>query len=452
MDYARNLYFREESSGRAAILDSLSHSLRLASHGLIAGTGNFLKAAANTFRKAPAANPYGESIERSIRAFYNEGAATADRRMARQFGADVIRVCEEIVYRANVPGRNTAGKGAAVAPPLKRPSVLVIGGSGFLGRYLVDALAARGLGVRVATRSADSARIVLAGLPMELVQGSLSNPRFLDEALEGIDVVYHLAKADGRKWEDYYTQDVLVTKNIAERALAAKVRRLIYTGTIDSYYSADPHAVITSDTPLDPGIGTRNLYARSKAACEALLMEMHRSAGLPVVIFRPGIVIGRGCPPAHWGIGMFTSETLVRYWGDGLNKLPLVLVRDVADALARGLDWPGIEGQSFLVTDDPLICGRDYVEAVESAMGTRVRAVPTPAWQFFAGDLVKEAAKFAIRHPNRKVPSYRDWASRSHRARYDSSKTREVLGWRPAGTREALIEQGVLAAVRDFAR
>jgi nucleoside-diphosphate-sugar epimerase len=149
---------------------------------------------------------------------------------------------------------------------------------------------------------------------------------------------------------------------------------------------------------------------------------------------------------------MFTSESLVRYWGDGLNKLPLVLVRDVADALARGLDRPGIEGQCFLVTDDPLICGREYVEAVEAALGARVRAMPTPAWKFFAGDLVKEAAKFAIRHPNRRVPSYRDWASRSHRARYDSTKTREVLGWRPAGTREALIEQGVLAAVREFSR
>jgi nucleoside-diphosphate-sugar epimerase len=170
------------------------------------------------------------------------------------------------------------------------------------------------------------------------------------------------------------------------------------------------------------------------------------------VICRPGIVIGKGCPPAHWGVGTFLSDTRVQFWGDGRNKLPFVLVGDVASALILALDKPGIEGQSFLLTDEPLLSGRDYVEAVSAACGTRIRAEPTPAWKFFAGDLLKETAKHLIRHPNRKIPSYRDWDSKSHRARYDSSKTRNDLGWKPDGTREALIERGVVEAVRDFMR
>jgi hypothetical protein len=46
--------------------------------------------------------------------------------------------------------------------------------------------------------------------------------------------------------------------------------------------------------------------------------------------------------------------------------------------------------------------------------------------------------KFLIRHPNRRLPSYRDWASRTQRARFEAVRAREVLGWRPAASREAL--------------
>ena len=141
--------------------------------------------------------------------------------------------------------------------------MLVLGGTGFIGRHLVAALAERGLAIRVATRNLASASIALNGLPVELLEGDLAQAVFLDRALEGIEVVYDLARASGDKWEDYYRSDVLVTRTVAERAMAKGVRRFIYTGTIDSYYSGNPTDAIGADTPLDPKIGARNPYARS---------------------------------------------------------------------------------------------------------------------------------------------------------------------------------------------
>jgi len=116
------------------------------------------------------------------------------------------------------------------------------------------------------------------------------------------------------------------------------------------------------------------------------------------------------------------------------------------------MDKEGIEGQSFLITDEPLLSGSDYVDIVSRQSGTRLRVEPTPIWKFFVADVIKELVKNVIRHPNRRVPSYRDWDSRSHRARYDSEKTRQILGWRPAGTKAALIERGIVPAVRDSMR
>jgi nucleoside-diphosphate-sugar epimerase len=328
--------------------------------------------------------------------------------------------------------------------------VLVIGGTGFIGRYLVRQLTDAGHGVRVITRGASAGNIGLAGLPVELVQGDIASEEFMLSALDGIEVVYDLAKATGSKWEDYYQNDVLVTKNIAECAQKAGVKQFIYTGTIDSYYSANANEVINADTPLDKNMKNRNLYAKSKATCEALLLQMHKDSGFPVSIFRPGVVIGTGCPPAHWGVGMFQSESRVQFWGSGENKLPLVLVDDVASALVLALGRTDIAGETFLLTDAPMLSGKEYVDIVSNTLGTKLRAEPTSIFKFFIIDAFKEAAKNIIKHPNRKIPSYRDWDSRSHRATYDNSKTKQTLGWKPVENREVLIEKGIVQAVNVF--
>lgn len=450
-DFDRNIYCRDEPSGAGVHFDNLLTTESLAWQYAKAGLRNFIRTIHGKLKKRPSADPYFESIERSVAAFYAglHGGAL-DSRLDGRFGLQVMQTCERIIQQARFEAASASAQSWTVLPPLRKPSVLVIGGTGFIGKYLVAALVKKGLGVRVLTRSLGAGQIALAGLPVDLAQGNPADAEFMDAALQGIDVVYHLAKTEGKNWQDYYTQDVLVTKNIAERALVHGVKRFIYTGTIDSYYSADANETITGDTPLDPHIERRNLYARSKAACEALLMDLYKNQGLPLVIFRPGIVIGKGCPPAHWGVGMFESDTRVQLWGDGLNKLPLVLVEDVAEALALGLDAEEIEGQTFLLTDQPMLSARDYVDIVSKELGSKLRAEPTPIWKLYLSDAVKEFAKQLIKHPNARHSSYRDWDSRSHRAHYDSGKTKQLLGWQPVGERGAMVQRGILDAVRAF--
>ena len=453
LDFDRDFYWREQTRSNSAIFDQLHTGRSTARQLGRQAWSNLRKYIGSTLAKSPRNNAFQESIFRSIDAFYRSFASGLDPRLDGRFGVEVVRLCEQIVQSAGVAA---ASSGRAPPPPSlpagPSPKVLVVGGTGFIGKRLVKALVARGVGVRVLSRSIASAQLELGGLGADIVQGTHDDPAALGRALQGIDVVYHLAKALGQRWDDYVKNDVEPTRVLAEAALAHGVRRFIYTGTIDSHYSAEAGDVIDSDTPLDARIEHRNLYARSKAACEVLLMQMHKERGLPLVIFRPGVVIGEGSPPAHWGVGMFHSDTRAQYWGDGASKLPLVLVDDVAEALALGRDAPGIEGQTFLLTDEPLLTALEYVEAVAKASGARITATATPIWRFFLLDVMKEAAKHAIGHPNRRRPSYRDWNCRAHRARYDNRKTRQALGWKPAGTREAMIDGGIVAAVRHYLR
>jgi predicted dehydrogenase/nucleoside-diphosphate-sugar epimerase len=452
MDFVRNTLIVEQTNNNNPLIDNLRQG-RATARAMSAQTwANFGRQLSGTLQKNAHANTFFDGVSNAVSAFYRgiEQGTGLDPRLDARFGARVIGVCERIMQSA----------GVSVAPRPLQPAltaanparVLVIGGTGFIGKRLVGALIDAGHGVRVLSRSRRTAAFELEGLAVEVAEGSLGDSAAVARAMQGIEVVYHLGKAAGKRWEDYVEQDIEPTRIAAQCALDAGVRRFVYTGTIDSYDSANANAVIDGNTPLDPRIATRNLYARSKAACEALLLDLHRSEGLPLVIMRPGIVIGAGSPPAHWGVGMFHSDSQVQYWGDGNNKLPLVLVDDVADALRRALDAPGIEGRSFLLTDDPLLSAREYVDAVSEHSGTRLRATPTPIWRFALLDAAKEVAKHAIRHPNRKRPDYHDWACRQHVSRYDSSMTRQALGWKPAGTREALIERGIAAAVRRYMR
>ena len=155
-------------------------------------------------------------------------------------------------------------------------------------------------------------------------------------------------------------------------------------------------------------------------------MSLYREQGLPVVIFRPGVVIGQGGSPLHWGVGMWSWDSVCQVWGKGRNPLPLVLVEDVAQALVAALDRPGIEGESFNLVANSRLSALDYLRALEECTGSKFQTILTPPWKFYVVDVVKWMVKRAIRHPDQRKPSYRDWESRTQRARYDCSKARNA--------------------------
>jgi predicted dehydrogenase/nucleoside-diphosphate-sugar epimerase len=450
LDYGRDIVWRDTTVTDNPIFDS---------HATAESTGRALRRQARddrfrrlkaALRKQPTANPFEESIFRSINAFYANGISRVDPRHSGRFAANVIRLCEDVTTTAAVGPPSLSSHAAAIPRALVAPSVLVVGGTGFIGRRLVRLLVDRGIGVRVLTRNARAAAIEFAGLPVELFAGSHGDPVSAAQAVAGISTVYHLGKCEGKRWRDYLDGDIAPTRVLAEAALAAGITRFIYTGTIASYSSNNAREVIDNRTPVDPAIERRNYYSRSKAACEALLQVMHRDRGLPLLIMRPGIVIGPGSPPWHPGVGRFASETQVDYWGTGTNQLPLVLVDDVADALFRAHVVPGIEGQTLLVTSPPLMTAREYVATLSECIRSRIDAQPRSAWRYWMADLIKELAKNAVRHPNRRWPTLHDWDCHSHRARYDSGMTQQALGWMPIMDRDSMVARGIVDAVRWF--
>jgi predicted dehydrogenase/nucleoside-diphosphate-sugar epimerase len=401
----------------------------------------------------PRGAPYGASIAGVLDAFH--APRPLDERIRGASGTEVIRVCEEVRRAAAVdPGgdQRTASTVAPLVPVAPAPRILVLGATGFIGRELVRQLASSGRPVRVLARSPSKLPPDLRTSLVEPVRGDLGSEADLRRAFQGIDCAYHLARSNARTWAEYQRDEIETTRRVAEAALEAGVKRFVYTGTIDSYYAGAGAGTITEGTPLDPRIARRNLYARAKAVSEEILAGMHRTRGLPLVVFRPGIVIGRGASPFHWGVGMWWHGSVCQVWGRGENPLPLVLVEDVARALVAALDAPGLEGESFNLVADPCLTAQDYLDALDRHGSFRIRRQPTPVARFYATDLAKWLVKVAVRHPDRRFPSWRDWESRTQRARFDCTRAKVRLGWRPVSDRQTLIRRGIEEPLDDLLR
>ncbi|MBX2810415.1 MAG: Gfo/Idh/MocA family oxidoreductase [Myxococcales bacterium] len=454
VDMERNTYVLEQHNALDIDVDHLVVGTKNAvgiARQAVATFGNY--ALNKTKLSNVGKNPYDTSIAEAIKDFYvSIGEGTLDARLSPDYALNILKLGDRMAEVA----RQSAGPQPAAATAATRPSRpatnLVFGGTGFIGKELVRQLVQNGETVRILGRSA------VPGLwrdidesKLDIVKGSMANDDDLAAAFQGIEKVYHLARAPASTWEEWESMDILPTQKIAELCLANKVKRLVYTSTVHCYYTGNPDEIITRDTPLDPKMGQRTYYSRAKSKCEAMLLEMYRNQGLDVVITRPGVVVGTGGSPFHWGIGYWNFDRVCQFWGQGTNTVPVVLVEDVATGLILSMDTPNIEGQSFNFIGDVPLTGREYVEEFERYSGIKIEARPTPIASFYAGDFFKWLVKMAVRHPTRaRVPSYRDWLSNAHLCKYDCTESKEILGWKPERSRQQVIDRGIHVPVNEF--
>jgi dihydroflavonol-4-reductase len=208
---------------------------------------------------------------------------------------------------------------------------LVIGGTGFIGLNVVDALLAAGASVRV-TRRKQTATILLQGRRVELVAGSLQEPERLRRAMIGCDVVLLCGAFYPRYSLDLdaaMVEGVQGVRTACEAALSASVPRFVYTSTIATLARA-PDGRPADERDVATQMPRGSVYRAVKWAMEREL-EHARHRGLAAVTLMPGGCIG------PWDVRLGTGSVLVGvvrgalpWWVDG--TVNLVDVRDVARA------------------------------------------------------------------------------------------------------------------------
>ena len=341
----------------------------------------------------------------------------------------------------NAIGPEVAGAAPAVAAGA-RPTVLVLGATGFIGRALVERLLQEGVSLRALVRDLNPSDLRRASPGLEWVQGDLTDAASLEAALVGIHHVYHLARGACSSWDDHLKLDVRPSRQLAamcaERGIA-----LFYTSSIAIYDGGRAGERITESTRPSPASMRLNPYAHAKVATERDLAQLQEDQGLKFVVFRPGIVVGAGGDPRHPGVGAWPHPLTCRPWGGGRHPLPFVLVQDCADAMARALHRPDLAGVSFNLVGDVSLSGNAYLDALEKATGRPIRRLPVPAWRLFAQSVVRWLIKLLTRQVECPLPSYRYVDGLSCRATYCAERAQQQLGWVPTADLARFKDEGI---------
>lgn len=362
-------------------------------------------------------------------------------------GLKVIEACEKWIEAAVVSKNPRTDGNIQILESVGDEKVLVTGATGFIGAHLIEKLVAAGNMVRVLIRNPKGLHPVFYSPLVRIIQGDITDQKTVEKAVQGIQFVYHLAHGLGQTWDDFYRLNVIPTKNLALVSLKEKVKYFVFVSSIAVYYYGDikKGEAITGETAIDTNPQQRNLYARSKIIIENMLRNMVKGDNLPLIIFRPGIVVGRGGTLYHGGVGQWTRDNVCDYWGWGKNELPFVLVEDVADAMVRVMGLDGLEGEIFNLVGDVRLSAKEYVEYLKKYSQRDIKAFPYPIQLWYAIDVFKFIIKYLTGNTgNRNASlSYRDLANRSIHGHFDCELEKRVLSWQPCHNREEFISRAI---------
>lgn len=400
----------------------------------------------------PPCDPFSLGMRSSLQAFY-AGLDAGRLPVDGGFGAELVALCEEAAREVAVP---------AVPDPAPEPSrtlpradvsgrceVALFGAAGLIGRQVLRRLLRAGSTARVLVRSAAALPDLFRQPGVEVVEGDSEREEVVERMVRGartvVDLVYPKegAEVDWRMVEG--------ARRIGESCLEHGVERLVYTSSIAGLFLGRRGEVITGETAGDPRPRQRSEYSRGKAASERLLLDLYRERGLPVVILRPGIVVGEGGQPFHGALGQFINEQHCAGWGPGKAPLPFVLVEDVAEAIHLALSSEAAAGRTYNLVGEVRLTAREYIAELGRAQGRPLRFHPRRTSGIQAFEIGKWLIKRLAGRRDAQLPSYRHLRSQGMPARFDCGDVQRDLGWRPVADREEFVRRAIEIHARPTA-
>jgi nucleoside-diphosphate-sugar epimerase len=240
--------------------------------------------------------------------------------------------------------------------------VLVTGGSGFVGRSLIEALLGQGHQVWCVSRS----RPIVDSLSesLEWIQSDLGNGRAYADAIARADCIFHLASLlTARRRSEYVSVNVEGTRALFDTCYRAgqHIRRFVYMSSIAAMGPTDDGCLLTESTPCRP----RTQYGASKLAAEHIVRE--NASEFPAVILRPSFIYG----PGDVRGAVFLRELLGTRWSPSrltIRTISFCHVSDVVRACLRALESESPGGQMYLVAEPKSYEWSDVDEILERAL------------------------------------------------------------------------------------
>ena len=257
---------------------------------------------------------------------------------------------------------------------------LVTGGAGFIGSHLVDHLVAENWAVTVLDDFSTGTRANLSAAQsrgdVRIAQGSILDPRAIEAAMAGSDVVFHLAVQCVRRslGEPLHNHEVNATGtlNVLEVARRRRVRRFIYCSSSEVYGNCGCDPLIETATVCEPA----TVYGAAKLAGEHYAKAYWQTYGLPTIVVRPFNTYG---PREHTSGDL--AEVIPRFVIRVLNGLPPVIfgtgengrdftyVTETARGIALAASCDALVGRAVNIAYGEMVTVRQLAEAIARLCG-----------------------------------------------------------------------------------
>lgn len=265
--------------------------------------------------------------------------------------------------------------------------VLVTGAGGFIGSHLTEQLVARGASVRAFVRYNSRADPgLLKQLPpdtlkqIEIIAGDLRDAHAIDQAVQGMDLVFHLGALISIPYSYYHPREVVETNvtgtlNVLLSGRERGVSRVIHTSTSEVYGTAQ-RVPIDEEHPLQG----QSPYSASKIGADKLAESFYCAFEVPVVTVRPFNTYGPR-QSARAVIPTVITQALTQeviHLGALDTKRDFTFVSDTVNGFLRAAEAEGVEGQTFNLGTGSEITIGELVEKVIEQVGRPIRIETDP--------------------------------------------------------------------------
>jgi nucleoside-diphosphate-sugar epimerase len=293
--------------------------------------------------------------------------------------------------------------------------VLVTGADGFVGRSVLAKISSHYYVKASVRRQTDS--LVIADQIFEV--GEISGSNSWSSAICNVNTVIHLAAVAHKSSvnQDYINEvNVNGTINLAKQAVDAGVKRFIFISTIGVLGNATSSVPFNENSPSNP----HSSYAESKFQAEMELLKIASKTNLEVVIIRPVLVYGIGAPGNFGKLVSLIKKTPFLPFALCNNKRSFISVDNLVDFVSVCISHPKAANETFCISDGTDISIREFTNRIANGLTKKLTQLPVPvSFLKLLGKITGKTDSVEQLCGNLQV---------------DSSKARQLLGWRAQDT------------------
>jgi nucleoside-diphosphate-sugar epimerase len=316
---------------------------------------------------------------------------------------------------------------------------LVTGGGGFVGGAVVRLLRQHGREVRSFNRVAYP---WLDEFGVEEVLGDLADPAAVENAVTGVDVVFHVAAKAGvwGRYADYYSTNVTGTENVIAACRKHAIRKLVYTSTPSVVHAGGDLEGADESVPYPDHYSAA--YPETKSLAERAVLAAN-GPGLATVALRPHLIWGPGDPHLVPRIVDRARKGKLRRIGSRPVKVDVTYIDNAAEAhllAANALDVGSpVAGKAYFISNGEPIVLWVFIDRILAAAGLPPVTKSVSAWKARLGGRLLEWAYRVLPLPGEPAMTrfVAEQMSTSHW--YDITAARRDLGYEPRVT----IEEGL---------